>query len=179
MDITAQELERLNFYRASELQGGLLLAHLAQRARDPELMLKLTRHGAEEVTHAELWTQTILAVGGKPWPTRDTYQARYARVIGSPSSLIHILVLTQVFERRVYRHFMRHLSLPGTHPEVQKTLRRMIEEEKDHLSWVWSWLKTRSQANWPFIQRLLAEYTAADADIYRSLEVEYGFARAA
>ena len=179
MDITAQELGRLNFYRASELQGGLLLAHLAARTRDPELMLKLTRHGAEEVTHAELWTQTILDVGGKPWPTRDTYQARYARVIGPPSSLIHILVLTQVFERRVYRHFTRHLAQVGTHPKVQKTLRRMIEEEKDHLTWVWSWLKTRSGTSWPFIQRLMADYTAADATIYRALEVEYGFERAA
>lgn len=179
MEITRLEMERLNFYRASELQGGLLLANLATRARDPELMLKLTRHGAEEVVHAELWTETIMAVGGKPRPTRDTYQARYARVISPPSSVVQILVLTQVFERRVYRHFMRHLREAGTHPRVQKTLRRMIEEEKDHLTWVWSWLKTHSDVSWSFVQRLMSEYTAADAAIYAELERDYGFARVA
>ncbi len=63
--------------------------------------------------HAQLWTETIVAVGGRPRPTSDTYQARYAAAIGAPTSLLEVLALTQVFERGVYRHFVRHLRRPG------------------------------------------------------------------
>ena len=79
MDITSRELDFLNFYRASELHGGLILGQVVRRARDPELVLDLTRHSAEEVMHAQLWTETIIAVGGRIRPVRETYQARYAR----------------------------------------------------------------------------------------------------
>ena len=57
--------------------------------RDPELILRLTAHSAEEVLHAQLWTETIVAVGGRPRPTTDTYQARYAAAIGAPTSLFN------------------------------------------------------------------------------------------
>ena len=40
-------------------------------------------------------------VGGRPKPTRDTYQARYARALGPLVGLSDVLALTQVFERRV------------------------------------------------------------------------------
>jgi hypothetical protein len=49
MDITTRELGFLNFYRASELHGGLILGQLARRARGSALVLDLTRHAAEEV----------------------------------------------------------------------------------------------------------------------------------
>ena len=125
MQITTRELEALNFYRASELHGGLILGALVRRTRDPQLMLDLTQHAAEEIVHAQLWTETMLAVGGRPWPTRDTYQARYAAVVGTPLTLLEVLALTQVFERRVYRHFTAHLKRPGTHPAVAATLARI------------------------------------------------------
>ena len=130
MQISERELRWLNFYRASELHGGLILGHLAQRTRDPELLEKLTRHSAEEVTHAELWTETIVRVGGRPAPVRRTYQAVYAEVIEVPASVFQVLALTQVFERRVYRHFIEHERQPGTHVEIRRTLRRMVERKK-------------------------------------------------
>src|SRR5690348_13610407 len=123
MEITNRELTLLNFYRASELQGGLILGRLVEHVRDPDLILRLTEHSSEEIMHAQLWTKTIIAVGGRPRPTSDTYQSRYAAAIGTPSSLVEVLALTQVFERGVYRHFVRHLRRPGTHPLVQATLR--------------------------------------------------------
>src|SRR5689334_17982851 len=99
----------LNFYRASELHGGLVLGTMARRARDPQLMLELTRHAAEEIVHAQLWTETLLTLGLCPSPTNDTSQARYAALVGTPVSMIEVLALTQVFERRVYRHFQEHV----------------------------------------------------------------------
>jgi demethoxyubiquinone hydroxylase (CLK1/Coq7/Cat5 family) len=179
MAITDRELRLLNFYRASELHGGLLLGQLVRRVRDPRLVLELTRHSAEEFVHAQLWTETILVVGGRPTPVRDTYQTHYARAIGTPASLLHVLALTQVFERRVYRHFTEHLHRPGTHPAVQATLRRMLDEEKGHLSWVKGWLDEQSKTRGIEVERLMRRYAEADAVIYRELVREYQWREAA
>lgn len=176
MEITPLELRRLDFYRASELHGGVLLARLVRRARDPQLMLDLTRHAAEEVLHAQLWTETILAVGGRPRPSTDTYQSRYARALGPVMSLFEVLALTQVFERRVYQHFIDHARLPETHPKVHATLQRMVEEEKNHLSWVKRWLD-REEARGQPVRQTLQGYACIDALIYDELMREYGFSR--
>jgi demethoxyubiquinone hydroxylase (CLK1/Coq7/Cat5 family) len=179
MEITAVELRRLDFYRASELHGGLVLGQLVRRVRDAELVLNLTRHSAEEVVHAQVWTETILSVGGRPSPVRATYQARLARVVGAPSSVFQVLALTQVFERRVYRHFLEHARVPGTHPLVRATLERMIEEEKDHLSWVRDWLESEAGRRGIELRRVLDAYAGADARVYRELRFEYDFRVAA
>ena len=127
MPVTPSEIALLNFYRASELHGGLILGQIVRRTRDPQLILSLTRHSAEEVMHALLWTETIIAIGGRPAPVRDTYQTRYAEAVGTPLTLLEVLALTQIFERRVYRHFTLHLRVPGVHPMVAATLQRMFK----------------------------------------------------
>lgn len=177
MEISPLELRRLDFYRASELHGGLLLGQLVRRVRDPDLILDLTRHSAEEVVHAQLWTETILAVGGSPRPVRDTYQTMYSAELGVRMGVLDILILTQVFERRVYRHFLTHARLPGTHPKVRETLLRMVEEEKSHLSWVKRWLDSRERQL--EVQQRMSRFTEIDERIYRRLLVEYSFSRAA
>ena len=179
MDITPRELGFLNFYRASELHGGLILGQVARRARGSELVLDLTRHSAEEVMHAQLWTETIIAVGGQVRPVRETYQARYARVVGTPLALIDVLALTQVFERRVYRHFTEHLHRPATHPRVRATLERMLEEEKGHLRWVKRWLDEQARRSGSTVADQLARYTAADALVYAEMTQELGWREAA
>jgi demethoxyubiquinone hydroxylase (CLK1/Coq7/Cat5 family) len=179
MEITAQELHLLNFYRASELHGGLILGHLVERARDQRLALELTRHSAEEVAHAQLWAETIVAVGGKVRPVRTTYQRRYAALLGHPSSLLQVLIATQVFERRVYRHFLAHLRRPGTHPRVRETLHRMIEEEKHHLSWVKEWLDEQRETRGEAVDTLMDRYADADRELYDRLLVEHGWMEAA
>ena len=179
MEITVAELRRLDFYRASELHGGLVLGHLVRRARDADLVLNLTRHSAEEVEHAQLWTETILAVGGRPSPVRATYQARLARLVGTPSSVFQVLALTQVFERRVYRHFLDHARVPGTHSVVRETLLRMVEEEKQHLSWVRDWLDAEAKRRGIDLRNVLAAYAVADERVYRELRYEYEFRVAA
>lgn len=169
--VSPTELAILDFYRASELHGGLLLGALAARVRDPELMLALTRHGAEEVVHAQLWTETILAVGGRPRPVSETYQRRLCREAGVPATLVQVLALTQVFERRVYRHFTEHLRRPGVHPIVAATLRRMLEEERGHLSWVKRWLDERARRG-DDVRGTMRRYAAVDARVYATLTEE-------
>jgi demethoxyubiquinone hydroxylase (CLK1/Coq7/Cat5 family) len=173
MEITDRELTLLNFYRASELHGGLVLGRLVQHVRDPELIMRLTVHSAEEVTHAQLWTETIVAVGGRPRPTSDTYQARYAAALGAPASLLEVLALTQVFERGVYRHFIMHLRRRGTHPIVKATLRRMLDDERGHLSWVREWLDAQSGARRAAVPVLMRRYRAVDEEIRRQLVSDY------
>ena len=179
MDITPKELDFLNFYRASELHGGLILGQIARRARDTALVLELTRHSAEEVMHAQLWTETIIAVGGRVRPVRETYQARYARHVGTPTALLDVLALTQTFERRVYRHFTEHLRRPGTHPAVQATLARMLQEERGHLRWVRRWLAEQERVLGGAVAAAMRRYAAADALVYAEMTGELGWREAA
>jgi demethoxyubiquinone hydroxylase (CLK1/Coq7/Cat5 family) len=173
MDIGDRDLSQLNFYRASELAGGLVLGRLVEHVRDPELIVRLTEHSAEEVMHAQLWTETIVDLGGRPWPTSDTYQSRYAAAIGTPTSLVEVLALTQVFERGVYGHFVRHLRRPDTHPRVQATLRRMLDDEREHLSWVQDWLERQTGARAAAIPALMRRYTEVDRAVHAQLLVDY------
>ena len=171
--VSERELAWLNFDRASELQGGLVLGTLAQRVRDGTLVTALLKHSAEEVEHARLWTETILAVGGSVRRAPRTYQAGYARELGPPRTVLEVLALTQVFERRVWRHFTRHLRRPGTHPLVRATLQRMLDEERDHLSWVKRWLDLRPESS-----ALLARYTSVDERMYHEFLQFYGWSDA-
>ena len=136
MEISENDLWILSYYRESELAGGLIMGRLARETDDDDLRVHLTEHCAEEAFHAWLWTQTILKVGGTPKRVAETYQARYYAEIGTPTSLLEILALTQVFERRVIRHFRAHLKWPNVHPAVAETLHKMIEDEVGHISWV-------------------------------------------
>ena len=136
MEISENDLWILSYYRESELAGGLIMGRLARETDDDDLRVHLTEHCAEETFHAWLWTQTILKVGGTPKRVAETYQARYYAEIGTPTSLLEILALTQVFERRVIRHFRAHLKWPNVHPVVVATLHKMIEDEVGHISWV-------------------------------------------
>ena len=177
--IGQRELTLLNFYRASELHGGLILAQVARRARDGNLVLQLLRHAAEEVEHARLWTETIIAVGGRVEPVRRTYQAFYAETIGCQVGMLEVLALTQVFERRVYRHFLEHRRRAGTHPMVAKALGQMIEEEKSHLSWVKEWLDEQEATRGALVTELMARYAAVDDRIYDAVTAELGWRSAA
>jgi bacterioferritin (cytochrome b1) len=179
MSVLNSEIALLNFYRASELHGGLILGQMVRRTRDPQLILSLTRHSAEEVMHAQLWTETIIAIGGRPAPVRDTYQNRYAEAVGTPLTLLEVLALTQIFERRVYRHFTLHLHVPGVHPVVAATLQRMLEEERGHLSWVKRWLDEQAKTHGQDVRNVLQRYAIADQRIYEALSSEYGLRWAA
>jgi bacterioferritin (cytochrome b1) len=179
MTPSSHEVALLNFYRASELHGGLILGQMVRRTRDPELILNLTRHSAEEVLHAQLWTETIIGIGGRPAPVRESYQMRYAEEVGTPISMLEILALTQVFERRVYRHFTLHLRQPGVDPLVAATLRRMLDEERGHLSWVKKWLDKQALSRGSEVREVMRRYAEVDERVYAAISVEYGWRLAA
>lgn len=179
MPVISSEISLLNFYRASELHGGLILGQIARRTRDPRLIPSLTRHSAEGVMHAALLTETIVAIGGTPEPVRDTYQARYAEAVGTPASVVEVLALTQVFEQRVFSHFTRHLRVPGIHPAVAATLRRMIHEKRWHVSRVKAWLDERAKERAQEVRDVLRRYALAEPRVSDAIASEYGLRRAA
>ena len=162
MAVVNSEAGVLNFYRASQLHSGLILGQMVRRTNDARLILSLTRHSAEEVMHAQLWTETIIAIGGRPASTRDTYQTRYAAAIGAPSSMLEALALTQIFERRIFGEFTLHLRAPGIHPAIATPLRRLIEKERGHMTWVKAWLDEQSKVRSSEVREVMSRYTLAD-----------------
>jgi acyl carrier protein len=173
MEIDDNELWILSYYRASELAGALVMGRLASQTDDDDLRVHLTEHCAEEATHAWLWTQTILEVGGTPRGVSETYQSRYYEAIGPPTSVLEVLALTQVFEKRVVKHFSDHLRRPGTHPAVARTLQRMIAEEAGHIGWVKDRLdRWAIKAGEAPVEEILRRFAEVDRLVYASL-VEY------
>ncbi len=170
LEISQNDLWLLSYYRESELAGGLLMGRLARETDDDDLRVRLTEHCAEEAAHAWAWTETILKVGGVPKRVSETYQSRYYAALGDPSSMLEILALTQIFERRVVRHFRAHLSWPNVHPEVVKTLRRLIEEEAGHIRWVKDRLDAYAAIHGKaVVDEMMARFQRVDEQVYREL----------
>lgn len=170
MEIDENELWILSYYRASELAGALVMGRLAGQTDDDDLRVHLTEHCVEEANHAWLWTQTILAVGGTPRRVSETYQSRYYEAIGPPTTVLEVLALTQVFEKRVVKHFRDHLRRPGTHPAIARTLERMIAEEAGHIGWVKDrldrWAIDIGEAA---VAEILERFAEVDRVVYASL----------
>lgn len=169
MQISENDLWILSYYRESELAGSLIMGRLARETDDDDLRVHLTEHCAEEAHHAWLWTETILKVGGTPKRVAETYQARYYAEIGTPTSLLEILALTQVFERRVIRHFRAHMKWPNTHPAVIETLQRMIDDEVGHISWVKDRLdRYAAEKGEAVVTETMRRYTEVDQRVYEA-----------
>ena len=169
MDINENDLWILSYYRESELTGSLVMGRLARETDDDDLRVHLTEHCAEEAFHAWLWTETILKVGGTPKRVAETYQARYYAEIGTPASLLEVLALTQVFERRVIRHFRAHMKWPNTHPAVLETLQRMIDDEVGHISWVKDRLdRYAAEKGEAIVADTMRRFTEVDERVYEA-----------
>lgn len=170
MEIDENELWILSYYRESELAGALVMGRLARETDDDELRVRLTEHCAEEAHHAWLWTRTILEVGGTPLRVSETYQSRYFAEVGPPRSVLEVLALTQVFERRVMRHFRDHLRRTGIHPAVATTLRRMLADEVDHVGWVKERLDRYARENGDgVVVETMRRLTEIDRNVYAEL----------
>jgi acyl carrier protein len=167
VEISENDLWILSYYRESELAGSLVMGRLARETDDDDLRVHLTEHCAEEAMHSWLWTKTILDVGGTPKRVAETYQTRYYAEIGTPTSLLEILALTQVFERRVIKHFRAHLKWPNVHPAVAATLQRMIEDEVGHISWVKDRLdRYAAEKGDALVAETMRRFTEVDQRVY-------------
>jgi acyl carrier protein len=146
------------------------MGRLARETDDDDLRVRLTEHCAEEARHAWAWTETILRVGGTPRRVSETYQSRYHAAVGNPSNLLEVLALTQIFERRVVRHFKAHLAWPGTHPEVARTLQQLIDEEVGHIRWVKDRLDAYGATHGDLVVReMLDRFKRIDEQVYNGL----------
>jgi rubrerythrin len=172
--IEPEEVWVLSYYRASELAGALLFGRLARRTTDGDLAVYLTEQFSEEAQHAWRWTDTLRRLGHRPIPITETYQSRYTREIGLPTSMPTILALTQVFEERIYRHFSLHARRPGTHPLVRETLLSMLSDESGHLDWLRTKLAEYEAAGRVDLAALTRNYREADERIYRDVLASEG-----
>lgn len=177
--VSHTELSLLNFYRASELHGGLILGQMVRRTREPDLISKLTRHSSEEMMHALWWTETIARLGGCTSPVRDTYQNRCVQKAGTPIALLEAIALASVFEHRIYRYFTLHLRQSGLNPIVAATLRRMLVDERWHLTWIREWLRDQATIDARKVSSVVSRYSVADQLICDELSIAYGFRKAA
>ena len=85
------------------------------------------------------------------------------------------VAITQVFEKRVIGQYHQHLRLPGTHPQVQQTIERIMRDERWHVKYVREALAAMAgRYGHELIEQTLARYTAADEEIYAKTLGEYG-----
>lgn len=153
---------RLQWYRQSELEGALLLGRMVRLASDDELCARLTRHCADEARHSLLWSKAISRLRLPYVRILRSYQSFYGAV---PATLTEVLAFTQIFERRVHKQFALEARDPETPEEARRTFEVMIEDERDHLTWVRDWLQERPES-----AALLRKYEAIDARVYQQIE---------
>jgi len=157
---------KLDWYRQSELEGALLLGKAVRAASDPGLIVSLASHAADEADHARQWAKACQALGG-PWVRiLRGYQSFYADFGVLPASLVEILALTHVFERRVWRQFQQELSSLDWPLVARTTFERLLADERQHLEWVKTWLDEQSDG-----AALVAHYTAIDQQVYERLQL--------
>ncbi len=172
--VAENELWLLSYYRSSEINGALFFGRVARTVRGP-LQVDVTHHFADEASHASYWTQCISNLGHTAIKQNRSYQDQYLEAVGAPASLMEVMAITQVFEKRVIGQYHRHLRLPGTHPEVRQTIDRIMRDERWHVKYVREALAAMADRYGPeLIEETLARYTAADEEVYAKTLAEYG-----
>lgn len=168
------ELWLASFYRSSEISGALFFGRVARTIRGP-LQKDVTHHFADEAAHAWYWTDCIDALGTRAIPMRDAYQDRYLEAVGVPASLMEVLAVTQVFEKRVIGQYHMHLRREQTPPPVRETIEKIMRDERWHVRYVRDALAAMEERyGADEIAATLARYAAADEEIYARVLAEYG-----
>lgn len=134
MPLSERELWTLNFYRNSELHGALLMGRLARSLEDTALLAHATRHCATEARHAALLSEAIESLGARIDPRIETVQEHYSAHGGVPKTLVDLLVLSEVLEKRVLTTYRAHVARAALDPVVRDTLTHILQEmeEEDH-----------------------------------------------
>src|SRR5262249_40017288 len=134
----------------------------------------MTKHFADEATHAWYWTSCIEMLGGRPLKLRGAYQDQYLAAAGMPVNLMEVLAITQVFEKRVVHQYARHSRTPGLSAEVKETLAKIIKDEKWHIEWVQSALKRmETEYGSDLIDTTVKRFWQADEEVYRKTIEEH------
>ena len=122
------------------------------------------------------WTQCIADLGHTAIKQNRSYQDQYLEAVGAPASLMEVMAITQVFEKRVIGQYHRRTCrVPGTHPEVRQTIERIMRDERWHVKYVREALAAMAgRYGAELIEETLARYTAADEEVYAKTLAEYG-----
>lgn len=175
-NVSESERWILNFYRHSEITGAMFFGRLAQYIKDPEIKHDLTKHFADESAHAWYWEKCINDLGFISERSPESYQDKYFQIIGVPTNLMEILVITNVFEKRVISQYNRHMHLNNIEPLIKETFQTIMIDEAWHVKWISGALKglvakgifTQSE-----IDQTTQKYEAADQEVYQKFEEEY------
>jgi hypothetical protein len=172
--ISENELWMASFYRSSEISGALFFGRVARTVRGP-LQRDVTQHFADESAHAAYWTRCIDDLNARAIPMRDAYQDRYLEAAGVPASLMEVMAVTQVFEKRVIAQYSQHLRRPGTPAPVRATIEKIMHDERWHVRYVRDSLAAMEERYGAAeIAAALARFTAADEEVYAQALAEYG-----
>jgi hypothetical protein len=172
--VADNELWLLSYYRASEINGALFFGRVARTVRGP-LQVDVTHHFSDEASHASYWTRCIADLGHNAIKQNRSYQDQYLEAVGAPASLMEVMAITQVFEKRVIGQYHRHLRLPETHPAVSQTIARIMGDERWHVKYVRDALAGMAgKYGNALIEETLARYAAADEEVYAKTLAEYG-----
>lgn len=164
----------LSFYRTSEISGALFFGRLARAQKPGPIQQDLTRHFADEAQHARYWTDCLAELAATPLKLGVAYQDQYLAAAGLPANLMEVLAITSVFERRVINQYARHLSVPELEPAVTRTLMKIMEDERWHISWVREALKEMSKEyGADHVKATVRRYERADRDVYAATISEH------
>jgi bacterioferritin (cytochrome b1) len=163
-----------SFYRDAELHGARLLFNLLGHLKDADSQLKLSRHLADEVRHAWLWTKRIVELGGAPISLSDGYQRRLGARLGLPKGILELLALTVVVEERAQSRYAAHMALPNVDQETKDVLKAVSEDEQWHLAWVERKMRelATQQGDERRADQALARYREIEKEVYTSLAAD-------
>lgn len=157
----------LSFYRTSEISGALFFGRLARAQRPGPIQQDLTRHFADEAQHARYWTDCLDELGVAPLKLGVAYQDQYLAAAGMPANLMEVLAITSVFERRVINQYARHLTVAELEPAVVRTLNKIMEDERWHISWVRQALKDMGpEYGEDHVKATVRRFEHADREVY-------------
>jgi hypothetical protein len=164
----------LSFYRESELTGALFFGRVARTVRGP-LQADLTQHFADESAHTAYWTRCLADLDLRAARLGYAYQDQYLAMVGAPASLMEVMAITHVFEKRAIGMYRRHLRRPGVHPAITATIERIMRDERWHVSYVKAALEAMGrELGADNVAAALRRYAAADEEIYARTLVELG-----
>jgi demethoxyubiquinone hydroxylase (CLK1/Coq7/Cat5 family) len=163
----------LNYYRASEINGALFFGRITRVVRGP-LQVDVTHHFADEAAHANYWTECLSDLGYNPSRQIPAYQDQYFEAAGIPASLMEVLAITLVFEKRAISLYSSHLR-SAPHPRVRQTLERIMLDERWHVKYVRDALQELSvRYGEELVTETLDRYAAADQEVYAKTIAEHG-----
>ena len=164
----------LSFYRTSEISGALFFGRLARAQRPGPIQQDLTHHFADEAQHARYWTDCLTELDTEPLKLGVAYQDQYLAAAGLPANLMEVLAITSVFERRVINQYARHLTVPELEPAVTRTLTRIMQDERWHISWVRQALKDMSaEYGRDTVKAAVRRFERADREVYAATISEH------